>query len=98
MLECMTPDDRDPEEDYKEAETNIFTVVYETVRANFHEFGYTKSPDFKIKQEYIKNKKLEDWLIKREKDPSLLQFDDAEFRNNFGDDDYKIVSGIQDIE
>lgn len=98
MLQNMTPDDRSPEEDFKEAETNIFTVVYETIRANYHEFGYAKSPDFKIKSEYIINKKLEDWLIKQEKDASLLKFDDAEFRNNLKDDDYNIKSGIKDIE
>ena len=29
-----------------EKDTNIFTVIYETIRANHLEFGYAKSPDF----------------------------------------------------
>ena len=29
-----------------EKDTNIFTVIYETIRVNHLEFGYAKSPDF----------------------------------------------------
>ena len=45
------------EEELKD-ENNICTLIYETIRANFHEFGYTKSPDYKIKTDFIKNKKF----------------------------------------
>ena len=85
------------EEEYNNTENNIFTVIYETIKANFHEFGYTKSPDYKIKREHIKNKKFLQWLEKRKLDPSKLKYDESEFQNNFGDDDYNIKSGIEEF-
>ena len=93
-INCQLAD----EEEYSRQENNIFTVIYETVKANFHEFGYMKSPDFRIKREHIKNKKFLQWLEKRKYDTTKLKYDENEFQNNFGDDDYNITSGLNDFE
>ena len=74
---------------------NIFTVIYETIRANHLEFGYAKSPDFMHKQDYIKNKKFKSWLRNKGKAVDLLKGDDSSLVNALADDDYNIRSGTE---